>query len=77
MTFTKELPERKLIEIINNGDEVIVLSSNDDGIVYKEIHTHSVSHDTNSILIIGACIESIIILQASGSWKDRYTLEYA
>jgi hypothetical protein len=68
----------KFTEIINGGDKVIVLFSDDGTTITKETHQFSTvsNKDVIGFLESGMGIETITIETASGDWENRYELEY-
>lgn len=71
-----QIPPHKYLEVINSGEEVIVLYSDDGSTIFKETHTFSCPNAPIGFLTIGSTVETIITESASGSWDDRYTLDY-
>ena len=66
----------KYLEILRGGDKVIVLYSDDGSLITKEIHAFNSAPQTKGFVEPGMIIESITTEQASGSWEDRYELDY-
>ena len=78
LSLNYNVEPRKYLEILRGSDTVIVLYSDDGTTIFKETHTFSLasSGPQSGFVKSGMSIESITVEQATGSWDDRYTLEY-
>lgn len=71
-----QIAQHKYLEIINSGETVIVLYSDDGTTIFKETHTFTCPRSPIGFLTVGSTVETIVTESASGSWDDRYNLEY-
>lgn len=66
----------KYLEILKGGDKTIVLFSDDGTTINKETHQFHVCVKDNGIVEAGMVICTITKEQATGTWEERYTLNY-
>lgn len=74
--FTIKSGQFPFVEVLKGDDVQIVLYSNDDGIVNKEIHTFDVIATTDGCASKGMVSEVVEVYRASGTWANRRELEY-
>lgn len=68
----------KYLEVIRGDDTIIVLYSDDGSTIEKEVHTFSnvTAADAVGFLTAGMVIETVTNFTATGSWDERYELDY-
>ena len=76
LSLNYNIESHKYLEIINGGDKTIVLFSDDGSTSTKETHQFSAVSKDNGFLEAGMTIRSVTTEKATGSWEDRYVLEY-
>lgn len=75
--YARNVDSHKYLEIIEQDNKYILLYSDDGATITKETHTYDINDQVIGFLEKGAIVESVTIETASGSWADRYTLDYS
>lgn len=77
LSLNYNIESHKYLEIISGGDKTIVLFSDDGSTITKETHQFSSVSKNNGFLEAGMTVRSVTTEKATGSWEDRYVLEYS
>lgn len=75
--YPRNVESHKFLEVIEQNNSFIILFSDDGTNITKEIHTYEIVEKGIGFLDKGSVVESVTTETASGSWEDRYELEYS
>lgn len=75
LTLNYNIEPHKYLEVIRDGNEVTVLYSDDGSLITKQTHVFSIP-PAKGFVKVGATRETITVETATGSWENRYELDY-
>ncbi len=75
--YNRPVESHPYLEIIEQDNSFIILFSDDGTNITKETHTYDIVEKGIGFLKKGSVVESVTTETASGSWEDRYELEYS
>lgn len=75
--YPRNIESHKFLEVIEQDNTFIILFSDDGSNITRETHTYELTELGIGFLNKGSVVESIKVETASGSWEDRYELEYS
>lgn len=78
LSLNHNVESHKYLEVIRGSDTEILLYSDDGSTIKKEVHTFKAvtSADAIGMLEKGMIIETVTNYTASGTWEQRYELDY-
>lgn len=78
LNLNHNVESHKYLEVIRGSDTEILLYSDDGSTIKKEVHTFKTvtSADAIGMLEKGMVIETVTNYTASGTWEQRYELDY-
>lgn len=78
LNLNHNVESHKYLEVIRGSDTEILLYSDDGSTIKKEVHTFKTvtSADAIGMLEKGMIIETVTNYTASGTWEQRYELDY-
>ena len=74
--YPRNVGTHKYSEIIEQDNSYILLFSDDGSAITRETHTYDIAYAQTGFLKKGSVVESVKTETATGSWDERYTLEY-
>ena len=74
--YNRNIEAHKYLEIIEQDNSFIILFSDNGSTITKETHKYEITDESVGFLQKGSVVESVTIETATGSWDDRYSLEY-
>lgn len=75
--YPRNIEPHKYLEVIEQDNNFIILFSDDGSTITRETHTYEIVSKGIGFLEKGSVVETIKTETASGSWEDRYELEYS
>lgn len=78
LSLNFNVDSHKYLEVIRGADTIIVLYSDNGSTIKKEVHTYTTvtAADAIGMLEQGMVVESVTNYTATGTWDQRYELEY-